>query len=551
MFKGMKLLTRLILGFAVPLLAVAGIAFGGYAVLKGVKKNVRLAQEQGRESFEFALLAQNMKLDVVQVQQFLTDISATRGLDGLDSGFREAEKSRQDFLAALDKFREMYRREKDEKNLKALDAIQTAFASYFEAGQRMARAYVSGGAAEGNKLMPDFDKASDKLEEEIEPFVKSQALEGQEAMASIVASVDSLQFMILITGVFAVTLSLLMAWLMARSISRPIQNIILSLVDGAAQVAAASGQVSTASQQLAEGTSEQAASIEETSSSLEEMASMTKQNAENAGHANRLMGETKLVVAQAAASMGRLTESMGEISRSSEETSKIVKTIDEIAFQTNLLALNAAVEAARAGEAGAGFAVVADEVRNLAMRAADAAKNTADLIEGTVKRVKDGSDVVRKTNDEFSQVAGSASKMGELVGEITAASQEQAQGIEQINRAVGEMDKVVQGNAASAEESSSASVQLTAQAERMRECVEELSLLIGGAKGAQAIDSGKERRHAGRSLTTHSVELDATPRARVTMANGGRKAITSHRERDGVLRLDSTLRRADEDFGDF
>src|SRR5512140_2025943 len=184
---------------------------------------------------------------------------------------------------------------------------------------------------------------------------------------------------------------------------------------------------------------------------------MTKQNADNAGEANNLMIDAKDVVATANQSMGRLTESMGEITKASEETSKIIKTIDEIAFQTNLLALNAAVEAARAGEAGAGFAVVADEVRNLAMRAADAAKNTANLIEGTVKKVKDGSEVVERTNAEFSQVETSAGKMGELIGEITAASGEQAQGIEQISKAVSEMDKVVQVNAANAEESASAS----------------------------------------------------------------------------------------------
>ena len=274
-----------------------------------------------------------------------------------------------------------------------------------------------------------------------------------------------------------------LGFLISRSINISLRRSIDGLIEGANQVSASSGQVASASRQLAEGASEQAASIEETSSSLEEMAAMTKLNANNADQANHLMVSTKETVSQARHSMEELTASMSEISRASEETSKIIKTIDEIAFQTNLLALNAAVEAARAGEAGAGFAVVADEVRNLAMRAADAAKNTAHLIEGTVKRVKGGSELVEKTDKEFRQVAASVGKSGELVGEISAASQEQAQGIEQVNKAVSEMDRVVQQNAANAEESASASDEMNAQAERMKEFVAELVALVGGAGG--------------------------------------------------------------------
>ena len=274
-----------------------------------------------------------------------------------------------------------------------------------------------------------------------------------------------------------------------RNLITTLRRIIEGLNNGADQVSAASGQVSSASQQLAEGSAEQAASLEETSSSLEEMSSMTGQNAQNANQADGLMKEANQVVGEANGSMTELTGSMVEISKASEETSKIIKTIDEIAFQTNLLALNAAVEAARAGEAGAGFAVVADEVRNLAMRAADAAKNTAELIEGTVKKVNDGSGLVTKTNEGFSKVAESASKVGELVSEIAAASNEQAQGIEQVNTAVTEMDKIIQQNAANAEENASASEEMNAQAEQMKEYVGELVKLVGGGANGSSVQT--------------------------------------------------------------
>ena len=278
----------------------------------------------------------------------------------------------------------------------------------------------------------------------------------------------------------AAVLGIFMAFFISRGIIRVLTGITDGLGEGANQVAQAAGQVSSSSQSMAEGASQQAASIEETSSSMEEMSSMTKKNAENAIHADGLMKETNGVVKTAHDTMSELTASMADITRASEETSKIIKTIDEIAFQTNLLALNAAVEAARAGEAGAGFAVVADEVRNLAMRAADAAKDTSELIESTVKKVENGSQLVSTTNEAFAQVAQSAAKVGELVAEISEASREQSEGIGQVNTAISEMDRVVQQNAANAEESASASEEMNAQAEQLREYVGDLVMMVTG-----------------------------------------------------------------------
>ncbi|MBN1103419.1 MAG: cache domain-containing protein [Deltaproteobacteria bacterium] len=267
---------------------------------------------------------------------------------------------------------------------------------------------------------------------------------------------------------------------MRRSITRPIKQVIDKLTEGAEQVSSASAQVSSASQSLAGGASQQAAAIEETSSSLEEMSSMIRHNADNAQQADGLMKTASEIIDKASVSLDEMSTSMGDIRKASEETSKIIKTIDEISFQTNLLALNAAVEAARAGDAGAGFAVVANEVRTLAMRAAEAARNTADLIDGTVNKVKDGSDLMVRTNKAFSEVSRSTGRVGELLAEIAAASTEQAQGIEHLSKAVAEMDKVVQDNAASAEESASASEEMNAQAEQIKGMVDELYALVGG-----------------------------------------------------------------------
>ena len=302
-----------------------------------------------------------------------------------------------------------------------------------------------------------------------------------------------------------VVLMALAAFFIARSIVGPIQRVSQGLVDSTARVASVSAQVSGSSKVLSDGAAEQAAAIEETSSSLEEMASMTKQNAGNAGQADGLMKQVEQFVAQSNDSIGKLSASMQEITRASEETQKIVKTIDEISFQTNLLALNAAVEAARAGEAGAGFAVVAEEVRNLAKRAAESARNTAGLIEGTIQKVKEGSGLMSVTHESFTKVAGSATQVAELLAEIATASREQSQGIDQVNKAVGDVDKVTQQNAANAEESAAASEELAAQADQMKVMVNELLTLIGGNAGTRkgrqakaASGQAKEPAPAGR-----------------------------------------------------
>jgi len=296
----------------------------------------------------------------------------------------------------------------------------------------------------------------------------------------LMGPIRNMRNIIMLAGIIVIAVAAtIILWTVQRSISTPINRIVDNLNEGAEQLSSASAEISSASQMLAEGASEQAASIQESSSSLVDISSRTKKNAENANQADTLMKESNKVVIKANRSMGELSSAMEEISKTGEETAKIIKTIDEIAFQTNLLALNAAVEAARAGEVGAGFAVVAGEVRNLAMRAAEAARSTSHLIDGTVKRIKQGSDLVVKTGEAFSEVVKGTHKVGELVSEIALSSREQAQGIEQVNKAVDGMDKIAQRNAANAEESASTSEELSAQAVQMKDIVSAMVKLVG------------------------------------------------------------------------
>ncbi|OQX09779.1 MAG: hypothetical protein BWK80_46505 [Desulfobacteraceae bacterium IS3] len=279
-------------------------------------------------------------------------------------------------------------------------------------------------------------------------------------------------------------------WLIiSRSVTRPLNRIISNLSDYSAGIVSESLQRTAVSRSLAERSSQQAATVQEISASLEEMSSMTKQNAFNATQAHDIVEKLLVLVRKTDTFMTELIASMSEISKSSEETFHIVKTIDEIAFQTNLLALNAAVEAARAGQAGAGFAVVADEVRNLALRSANAAKNTSNLIAETVTKIKDGSKITADTIEAFKAVAKDAAGMKELVAEIASASHTQAKGTEHISIGITEMDEATQKNAATAEEVAASSLEMNARAELMKRLADELTSLVGGGSFSPELSS--------------------------------------------------------------
>jgi len=485
MFKNMKLGTKLGVGFGVVLVLLGAIAGFGVNRVKLLNANV---EEVVNDRNPKVIWAYELKEGFMEVFLAVRNMALNQ-----DSKFIQEEKSRMEKVRArygeslanlektihsaqgkelLAKMKESLGQARDQANKAITLALDRKTEEYR--------------AALFNEVLPAQSRLMNDIQVLINLQVEMSKDRGKEASQATAAA----QLLLYLLGGGAILLGCLISFFLTRSITKPINHIIASLNEGAEQVSAAATQVSAAGQSLAAGASEQAASLEETSSSMEEMASMTRTNAVNANEANSLMVESGRVVLQANESMTELTQSMKEVSAASEETAKIIKTIDEIAFQTNLLALNAAVEAARAGEAGAGFAVVADEVRNLAMRAAEAAKNTANLIEGTVGKVKEGSQMVSRTAEAFNQVASSSTKMKELVGEIATASNEQSQGAEQINKAINEMNRVTQQVAANAEESASAAEELNAQSEQMKGYVGDLVALVSGTRGSWHLSAG-------------------------------------------------------------
>lgn len=359
-----------------------------------------------------------------------------------------------------------------------------------------------------------------KFREQIAVFINNEESVMKKRQADAAQTVDQSNFIIYGSMALAVCIALVFSWLISISITRPFKEIFRGLKSFSAKelegvrsqfhkviegLDISSRQVNMAGRQMSDGASEQAAGIEQTSAAMEQMNSMTKQNADNAQQADSYMKETNKIVSNAEKSMQDLTSAMREMSRTNDETSKIIKVIDEIAFQTNLLALNAAVEAARAGEAGQGFAVVADEVRNLAQRAAEAAKNTAALIEGAVDKVNEGTSLVTRTNEAFGKVAESSRIIGQLVGEIAAASGEQSQGIDQVNTTIGEMDKVVQRNAAGNEELASQAKELTDMVGILISIVEGEENQRGASAPAGILPAPQKSKPATRFVTTEKV----------------------------------------------
>jgi methyl-accepting chemotaxis protein len=347
-------------------------------------------------------------------------------------------------------------------------------------GETITLAHKDVPAAEAS--FPALQKSFHEMEDALAALSDTIESVAKEANAASAASLGSFVREVALMSGIALAALVVLSLVIARSIPKPFAAIIRQLGDAAEGNNQSARLISENSNHLANGASSQAASLEETSASLEEISSMAKNNSEGAGRAKDLAQQARKAADAGTQDVEAMNHAMAAIKASADGIAKIIKTIDEIAFQTNILALNAAVEAARAGEAGAGFAVVAEEVRALAQRSATAARETAEKIEDSVSKSRHGAEVCAKVAAGLQEITTKSRQVDELVGEIARASSEQTAGIQQVNQAVSQMDKVIQGSAAKAEEGASVAEELIAQSANLKDCVTQLSQLVGGTQ---------------------------------------------------------------------
>lgn len=505
--KNCSIAVKILLSSSITLLLVVFTALWTYHLSNEVRSLVAIAEVDG---VMLTQTAQQMDKDVIQIQQWLTDISATRGRDGLDDGFEQAERKYQSLLFGLSIFEQQYSKNNDELRLADISNIRQLAEDYYVVGKQMAEAYVKYGPHEGNKSMARFDAQAEKLSASLTPFVEHHyglmVSELKDVSAAVTFLMQGELIVFLIIG-FSVVLTTFILLKKIIAHMRKSQMVIEKLSRGeltgeleiekgndemgrmmgalgdlykhlqvvVGEVNKSSGLIMHTSDEISEGNSSlsemmtrQASTLNETTESMDLIAESVKTNADNAQKASELANRATEVAREGAFAITNTIGGMGQVDASSKKISEITSVIDSIAFQTNLLALNASVEAARAGEGGKGFAVVANEVRNLAQRSANSAKEIKGLIEESVERVDAFSKQVDASGEALAEIVGAVREVSEVVDKMAQANQEQSASVYQVNKAIGEMNNMTERNNNVAMDAANYSGRLKEQADHLR-----------------------------------------------------------------------------------
>lgn len=506
--------TKLIFNAAIPLALFGLFAIWLQLELSGMQTHLNRGVH---EDIDTALLAKDLQQHVIQVQQFLSDVSATRGQDGLDDGFNAAQEHRAQFLTGIQSLRVAMTDRQDTGQIEALHALQTSFDSYYEAGVNMAKAYVKEGPSAGNQLMPTFDKASETLQKQLIPFIDRETRRMQSNLMAVEGRSVNLRHLAIFVCLAVGAAVTIFSSIIYRSVVRPIQvaaevalrisqgdlrhqflpkgqdeigqmlnalstmqeelrRLVTQVKIGIDDVEETSASIFLANTDLSRRTDQQAVALDETATSMQTLGDTVSRNAENAHDANTKAQHARAVATSGGELVMQVESTMKDINQSSSRVSEIIGVIDSIAFQTNLLALNAAVEAARAGEHGRGFAVVANEVRMLASRTTEAAHEIKELISGSMAQIERGADLVERAGNTMRDVVQAVEQVTNLVSHIARASQEQSQGVSEAAQAVAHMDQATQRNATLVEQTAANSQALKAQAQALVQAIHVFSL---------------------------------------------------------------------------